>query len=380
MRPVFVIPIAALTVGVLAVAEREAGAQTAPQQVIYACVHQSSLFPRFVAAGEQCRNNEVLVQWNAQGLQGAQGPAGPMGPVGAQGPAGPAGAVGPVGSQGAQGSQGIPGTAGPIGPAGPAGTPGPQGDTGASGPVGPAGPAGAPGPQGPQGEPGATGAVGAAGPVGPAGAVGATGAQGAQGPAGAIGPIGPAGAQGPTGAAGPAGPQGAQGIAGVAGPVGPAGPQGTIGPEGPQGPQGSAGATGPAGPAGPAGTTEVRYFFRTSPVTLASGQTETFLGSLNVNAGSWLIQAKVNVTAPSHAPAIACFIKKTSGQVLDVVMLSIVGSESYYETANLIGAVSTGAPVESIAVTCNPQGPSGIVVDGLRLIATKVGLLHGNGS
>ena len=72
-------------------------------QVIYACVHQGSLFPRIIGATDTCRNNEQLITWNVQGPAGPTGPAGPAGPAGPQGP------------QGAQGNPGAPGTAGQYG-------------------------------------------------------------------------------------------------------------------------------------------------------------------------------------------------------------------------------------------------------------------------
>lgn len=210
-------------VGLVALNVSEVRAQSG--QVIYACVHQGSLFPRIVGPNETCRNNEQLITWNIQGPQGPaglQGPQGLPGADGAQGPAGPQGLPGTDGAPGAQGPAGPPGPAGPEGAQGPSGAQGPQGLPGETGPIGPAGATGPAGPAGPQG---------VAGPQGSAGPQGVPGPEGQAGPAGAQGPAGPVGATGPAGAAGPAGP---------AGPQGPQGPQGATGPQGPPGPAGGA--------------------------------------------------------------------------------------------------------------------------------------------
>lgn len=100
-RIIRLLPVAAC---LMAFSAADAMAQSG--QVIYACVHQGSLFPRIIGANDTCRNNEQLVTWNVQGPVGPQGPAGPAGPEGPQGPAGP---------QGPQGAKGDPGTAGQFG-------------------------------------------------------------------------------------------------------------------------------------------------------------------------------------------------------------------------------------------------------------------------
>ena len=101
IRILRLLPLAAC---VMAFSAADAVAQTG--QVIYACVHQGSLFPRIIGATDTCRNNEQLITWNVQGPAGLQGPAGEQGPEGPEGPTGP---------QGAQGAQGDPGTAGQFG-------------------------------------------------------------------------------------------------------------------------------------------------------------------------------------------------------------------------------------------------------------------------
>jgi hypothetical protein len=54
---------------------------------------------RIIAADEECKKNEVALDWNIQGPAGPQGPQGDVGPVGPPGPAGPAGSNGVSGYQ-----------------------------------------------------------------------------------------------------------------------------------------------------------------------------------------------------------------------------------------------------------------------------------------
>jgi hypothetical protein len=49
---------------------------------------------RIVEANEDCKKNEVALDWNIQGPPGPAGPAGPQGPQGDVGPAGPSGVSG----------------------------------------------------------------------------------------------------------------------------------------------------------------------------------------------------------------------------------------------------------------------------------------------
>jgi hypothetical protein len=96
--------------------------------------------------------------------------------------------------------------------------------------------------------PGEAGAVGSQGPVGEAGAKGEKGDTGATGSAGATGATGARGATGATGASGAAG-----------------------GATGPAGPQGIQGLPGPIGPIGAQGSGESALFYRTTTVSVPSG-------------------------------------------------------------------------------------------------------------
>lgn len=125
--------------------------------VIHGCLNLNLGDLRIVDDSVVCKNNEMPLDWNAQGAPGPQGPAGPAGPIGPIGPQGPAGPTGPVGPAGPIGPQGPAGPAGAVGPAGPIGPTGPQGPAGPVGPAGSAGPQGPAGPAGPAGPPGISG-------------------------------------------------------------------------------------------------------------------------------------------------------------------------------------------------------------------------------
>ena len=107
---VIVVGIVILSIsGFYAVTKAEIGAITA-------CIQKNGLV-HFIGTGfkrSDCKKNEQLVTWNAQGAPGPQGP------------------VGPIGSQGPIGLQGEPGLVGPQGETGAIGSQGPQGEPGLS--------------------------------------------------------------------------------------------------------------------------------------------------------------------------------------------------------------------------------------------------------
>ena len=95
-----------------------------------------------------CRNDELLVTWNAQGPKGDKGDKGDPGTPGAKGDKGDPGTPGAKGTRadpgqdgtpGAKGDKGDPGTPGAKGDKGDPGTPGAKGDKGETGPPGPPG-------------------------------------------------------------------------------------------------------------------------------------------------------------------------------------------------------------------------------------------------
>jgi len=119
-----------LTVGALALAAIPSGSG-----VITSCYSQATGTWRPIDAerGAKCKNGELTLAWNQQGIQGLTGPAGPAGPAG---PQGEPGATGPAGPQGPAGPEGPRGAQGPAGPTGPAGATGATGATGEQGPAG----------------------------------------------------------------------------------------------------------------------------------------------------------------------------------------------------------------------------------------------------
>ena len=138
MRALVVAATAVIAVPLVALA-----AAAEPDEVVHnGCYAEANGLLRVVAAGDECRGNEVAISWNQRGPQGPTGPQGEVGPVGPQGD------TGPQGPQGDTGPQGPRGDTGPRGPQGVAGAPGAQGPRGETGPQGPAGPAGTQGPAG----------------------------------------------------------------------------------------------------------------------------------------------------------------------------------------------------------------------------------------
>jgi hypothetical protein len=68
--------------------------------IIDACMQPNNGIVRIVDSPEDCRRNELAIQWN---VEGPQGPAGADGAPGTQGDPGPAGPQGPQGPDGAPG-------------------------------------------------------------------------------------------------------------------------------------------------------------------------------------------------------------------------------------------------------------------------------------
>jgi hypothetical protein len=119
---------------------------SAAENAICVCVKQNGQM--LLSESGQCKPNQNLLCWNAEGQQGPQGEQGTKGDKGDTGATGPHGEQGEQGPQGPQGEQGLTGGKGDKGD---------KGDTGA---VGPQGPPGASGQEGKQGEPGQDGADG----------------------------------------------------------------------------------------------------------------------------------------------------------------------------------------------------------------------------
>jgi hypothetical protein len=79
-----------------------AGVPSANADIILGCKNATNGMVRIVADAATCREGEVAVSWNAQGVAGPAGPEGPAGPAGPQGAQGPQGEEGPPGPGGAR--------------------------------------------------------------------------------------------------------------------------------------------------------------------------------------------------------------------------------------------------------------------------------------
>ena len=121
-------------------------AQAQAPATLGACVNANNGNMRLASGPSGCRNPEVFVQWNVEGIQGAQGVQGKLGEQGEQGAQGK--------MQGKLGAQGVQGKIGPAGQDGSNGQNGNDGLQGAQGKMGPQGAQGVQGKIGPQGPPG----------------------------------------------------------------------------------------------------------------------------------------------------------------------------------------------------------------------------------
>jgi collagen triple helix repeat protein len=130
-----VVALATIVLGLVAGSIAYAAIPNSTTGVISSCYSQAkgTFRPIDTQAGETCKHNETLLEWNQQGPAGSTGPAGPTGATGATGATGPAGATGATGLAGATGATGPAGATGATGPAGATGTTGPAGATGATG-------------------------------------------------------------------------------------------------------------------------------------------------------------------------------------------------------------------------------------------------------
>lgn len=82
-----------------------------PNGVINGCYNKNgNATLRIIDSNEQCKSNEIALNFNQTGPQGPQGIQGPVGPQGPQGPQGTQGPQGPQGPQGATGATGASGT------------------------------------------------------------------------------------------------------------------------------------------------------------------------------------------------------------------------------------------------------------------------------
>jgi hypothetical protein len=217
-----------------------------------------------------------------------------------------------------------------------------RGSTGATGAVSTGGAAGI---NGFNGVAGATGAAGANAETGSPGGAGETGATGVAGTTGATGAQGPAGPTGETGATGVAGTKGATGASGAAGPAGATGETGAVGPTGAGGAVGGYSASN----AGPVNFTLSK-----------SGTPAPILTKEGIPAGSFIVYAKLVVTASDSEPGATwlaeCTLTDKPGTVEDTAaatgLVAADHSLDNSETTLSLGMAVATTGVSKLTLAC----------------------------
>lgn len=168
------------------------------------------------------------------------------------------------------------------------------------------------------------------------------------------------------------GPQGPQGAVGPKGDTGPQGPQGDQGDQGAPGPQGAKGDTGPAGPAS---FTDVQQIV----VDLANvpNGDDTTIATLPLPEGHYVITADATVHNQSNDVNNWTCGLFGNGNFLDSAVTSTQNGAGKpdHNAVSLVGQVfgsGTGAG-QTVTLTCSASGKSDSDVDGIHLIATKIG-------
>lgn len=168
---------------------------------------------------------------------------------------------------------------------------------------------------------------------------------------------------------GQAGPEGA------VGPIGKAGPKGATGDTGAPG---SAGATGSTGPQGEPGTSE-GYFDRDSG-TIAASQAGSDVASTTLDAGNYLVSARIQVQGQYGAP-VRCALKNPSAVEIDDASIRI--QPSYLSSGNALSlsAPLTLASAGALTVKCsfpdiNDQNNGNQYSFVTNVSATQVSTLH----
>lgn len=139
-------------------------------------------------------------------------------------------------------------------------------------------------------------------------------------------------------------------LRGQAGPEGAVGPVGKTGPKGSNGETGATGATGPTGSKGDPGTSE-GYFDRDSN-TIAATQAGSDVSVTSLDAGSYLISARIQVQGQYGAP-VRCALKNASAVEIDDASIKI--EPSYLSSGNALSlsAPLTLASAGDVSVKCS---------------------------
>lgn len=192
------------------------------------------------------------------------------------------------------------------------------------------------------------------------------------------GPEGRQGLQGSPGTVGSTGPAGSPSVQGSM--VGPTGPTGTQGSQGPSGPQGSAGASGPVGSqglpgpqglSGPQGPTDVYYRDEPLAQSMSQGSYATAV-SLALPAGTYVVQAKVGLSASSGPHDGACFLRDATGADLDRAFVEI----ARFGTVMPLLATYGSSQAIGLSVVCVDAGGAGVIDQFARITAMRVTTVH----
>lgn len=144
--------------------------------------------------------------------------------------------------------------------------------------------------------------------------------------------------------------RGQTGPEGAAGPVGKTGPKGSTGDVGATGAAGAPGPTGPTGSKGDPGTSE--GYFDQDSVTIAATQAGSDIAGTSLDAGSYLISARIQVQGQYGAP-VRCALKNTAAVEIDDASVRIQSSYLSSGNALSLSAPLTLASAGDIVVKCS---------------------------
>lgn len=170
-------------------------------------------------------------------------------------------------------------------------------------------------------------------------------------------------------------------LRGSVGAQGAMGPAGLVGPKGSTGDEGDAGATGTPGATGPTGSPgESEGYFDRDSITVAASQSGSTVATTGLDAGSYLISVRIQVTGQIGTP-VRCALKDSSVQEIDDASIRI--SPTYLASANsfALSAPLTLADAGQVSVKCsfadiNEQNNGSQYTFATNVSAVQVSTLH----
>lgn len=162
------------------------------------------------------------------------------------------------------------------------------------------------------------------------------------------------------------------------------GAQGAMGPAGQEGPKGSTGKKGDAGPTGATGPTgspgESEGYFDRDSATVAASQAGSTVATTALDAGSYLISVRIQVTGQIGTP-VRCALNDSSAQEIDDASIRI--SPTYLASGNsfALSAPLTLADPGQASVKCsfadiNEQNNGSQYTFATNVSAVQVSTLH----